>query len=275
MDFTKIKYLYSNKCIIFISIKLLNKDESIFIKHPMKKIILVFSVISLFVNVSNAQDKAFHKGTINVDLGIGFAVYGTKTHQEYDTKQWNGTSIVDVRIKKDTNDAAASTIIPICVEYGLTDWFGIGARFGHSKYVANADSTNNNIKPSVRGLDADLLLNFHLVKGKHFDMPISLMVGYSNFRYKANNPNTAPIGSSDNGDAMAKDNGLNFGIALVPRIYFGEHFGMFFNLGYMAYRYPSIIFSNNSDSNLNDNNNELFKLKGNGGTIGIGLIGKF
>ncbi len=80
----------------------------------------------------------------------------------------------------------------------------------------------------------------------------------------------------DNGNAMAKDNGLNYGIALIPRIYFGDYIGMFFNLGYMGYSYPSITFSNNSDSNLNNDNNknELFKLKGNGVNIGIGLIVK-
>ncbi len=243
----------------------------------MKKITLTFLAFSFFATGINAQDKSFQKGTIAVDLGIGFAVYGTKSHEEYNSQVWNGTSFSTVRIKKDTTDGAASTIIPVSVEYGVTNWLGVGARFGYSKYIANADSTNNNIKPTVRGLDVDLVLNFHLVKTKRFDMPINLIVGYSKFNYKANNPNTSPVGFPDNGNSMAKDNGLNYGISLVPRIYFGDHIGMFFNIGYMGYYYPSITFSDNSDSNLNDNNNQdqKFKLKGNGFNLGIGLIGKF
>jgi hypothetical protein len=241
----------------------------------MKKIILTVAVLSSFITFSKAQDKAFHKGTIAVDLGIGFSIYGTKSHEEYDAKVWNGTAIVTERIKKDTTDGAAATVIPLSVEYGVTDWFGVGARFAHSKYIANADSTNNFIKPSVRGLDADLLLNFHLVKGKHFDMPIQLVVGYSNLRYKANNPNTSASGQPDNGNAMLKGGGLNYGIELVPRIFFGSHIGMFFNVGYMGYSYKNMIFSNNSDSNLNDTDNHKYGIKGNGFNIGIGLIGKF
>jgi hypothetical protein len=242
----------------------------------MKKIIYIIVGIVLFLNPVKAQDdKAFHKGSIVVDLGIGVAVYGTRQHNEYDSKVWNGTSISTVRIKKDTTNGAASMIIPLSVEYGITNWLGVGARFGYSKYIANADSTNNHIKPTVRGLDADLLLNFHLIKSKHFDMPVSIIVGYSNFNYKANNPNTSTDPTYNNGNAIAKDNGLNFGIALVPRIYFGDHIGMFFNLGYTGYSYPHILFSNNSNSNLNSNNNELFKIKGNGGNIGIGLVVKF
>ncbi len=243
----------------------------------MKKVTLFVLVFCTSFSGLKAQDKSFQKGDITVGLGIGVAIYGTKIHEEYNSQIWNGSGISTVRIANDTTDGAASTIIPVSVEYGLSNWFGLGARFGYSKYFANADSTNNNIKPTVRGLDLDLVLNFHLVKTKRFDMPISLIVGYSNFNYKANNPNSNPTPLPDNGNSMAKDNGLNYGIALVPRIYFGSHVGMFFNVGYMGYNYGSITFSNNSDSNLNDDNNQdrNFKIKGNGFNIGIGLIGKF
>jgi hypothetical protein len=243
----------------------------------MKKTLVTIAAVAICINSVKAQDKAFKKGDIVVDLGVGFAVYGTKNHNEYNSRVWNGTSISTVRITEDTTDATASSIIPISVEYGITNWFGVGARFGYSKYIASSDSTNNFTKPTVRGLDADLLLNFHLVKTKRFDMPLSLIIGYSNFKYKANNPNTNPANLPDNGNAMAKDNGLNYGISLVPRIYFGDHIGMFFNVGYMGFNYGSITFSNNSDSNLNDDDNQdqLFKLKGNGVNVGIGLVAKF
>jgi hypothetical protein len=92
-------------------------------------------------------------------------------------------------------------------------------------------------------------------------MPISFMIGYSNFKYDANNPN--PV---DN--LIATDNGLNYGISLIPRFYFGNHIGVFLNLGYMGYNYPSISIS----SNLNQLDYSKFSIKGDGGNIGVGLI---
>jgi hypothetical protein len=233
----------------------------------MKKIALSIAALALFINASNAQDKAFKKGDVTVDFGIGIAVYGTRINQEYNQQVWNGTSIVTERVKKDTADAAASSIYPLIVEYGVSNWFGIGVRGAFSNYFESAEKSNNYIKPTVRGMDADLVANFHLIKSKHFDMPINIVFGYSHFKYLSN----------DSLSAKAIDNGLNYGIQLVPRIYFGQHIGMFFNIGYMGYTYPSLLFSNYKDSNTNNDNDQdmKFKLKGNGFNIGLGLIAKF
>ena len=222
----------------------------------MKKIVLSIAALSLLINISNAQDKAFKKGDITAGLGVGFGLYGTKLHSE--------ATYGSIKVVDDTTDGAVSVIYPLMAEYGVTDWFGVGARFAYSNYFEERDSITN-IKPKVNAFDLGLALNFHLVKSKHFDMPISLLFGYSNFKIHFNDP-TNQIG---------KDNGLNYGIMLTPRIYFGDHIGMFFNIGYLGYNYPSIQFSNNTDSNLNDNNNWLFKLKGNGANLGIGLTAKF
>nr|MDQ3048352.1 hypothetical protein [Bacteroidota bacterium] len=64
-----------------------------------------------------------------------------------------------------------------------------------------------------------------------------------------------------------------FGIELQPRIYFGDHVGMYFNVGYAGYSYPSIEFSDNQ--NYYNSNNFKFTLKGSGVNLGLGLIGKF
>ena len=222
----------------------------------MKKITLTVAALLIFIGISSAQDKAFKKGDITANLGVGWAIYGTKLHSE---ATYGTTKVVD-----DTTDGAASVIYPLQGEYGVTNWLGIGARFALSNYFEETDSITG-IKPKVRGIDADLVLNFHLVKSKRFDMPVQLLFGYSNFKINFNDPS----------HQIGKDNGLNYGIMLVPRIYFGDHVGMFFNLGYMGYSYPSIHFSNDTDSDLNDNNAWLFKLKGNGFNIGLGLVGKF
>jgi len=222
-------------------------------KTFMKKIIIVATLALVFItNTSNAQDKAFKKGDITVDLGIGFGIYGTKIHQKFGN------------FTKDTTDAAASAIYPLKAEYGITNWLGIGARFAFSNYAEERDSITG-IKPTSRGIDAAIVANFHLVKSKRFDMPISLTFGYSKFS----------ILSNDNFGTKAKANGLGYGISLLPRIYFGNHIGMFFNIGYMGYNYPNIKYSNNNDSDLNKTWNAKVSLKANGLNMGIGLIGKF
>ncbi len=236
----------------------------------MKKIILTISALAIILTTSKAQDKAFEKGNITVDLGIGFGIYGTKIHSEHTSNviSWNGTQFVSTptRIKKDTTDGAGSVIYPIKVEYGITNWLGIGARLAYSNYFEERDSITG-IKPKVSSFDAGIVANFHLVKTKRFDMPISMTLGYSHFKYLSN----------DNLSSKGVDNGINYGISLLPRIYFGNHIGMFFNVGWAGYKYPSIHFSNSNDSNLNDDNNQDWKysIKGNGMNIGIGIIGKF
>lgn len=220
----------------------------------------------------HAQDKAFDKGTIVISGGVGLGIYKTKTHSE----QTYGS----VTFKDDTTDAAASVIYPITAEYGVTNWLGVGARFGFSNYFEEKENDTINgvaysYQPKYTAVDLDLVLNFHLVKTKRFDMPVSLIIGYSKFKLVQNNPNTNPIGSPDNGGFRAKDNGTHYGIMVTPRIYFTDHFGMYFNAGYLGYSYNSLSFSNNSDSNLNDTYNWKFSLKGNGLNLGLGLVAKF
>lgn len=232
----------------------------------MKRTILLFLVSALFGNVLNAQEKAFQKKKITISIGAGLGVYGTKTHQEQDQSVYSGGAIKTIRSIKDTTGGAGSGIYPIIVEYGLTNWLGIGGRFAFSKYIAKGDSTNKNIKPTVTGLDGDLVLNLHFIKTVHFDMPLQFVAGYSNLKYLSNDRN---------GD-MAKGGGFNYGVSLVPRIYFGRFIGIFFNVGYVGYNYPNLIYSNNTGSNLNASNGNLVsKLKGNGVNIGGGLVVKF
>lgn len=222
----------------------------------MKKITLVALVFCTSISAIYAQDKAFEKGNFTASLGIGVALYKTKIHTEY-----NSSSI---KTENDTTDGAASVVYPVCIEYGVANWLGIGARFGYSNYFEETDSISGR-KPKVTGLDLDLVFNLHLVKTKRFDMPISLIIGYSKFKYLSN----------DALNSMAVDNGLNYGVMLNPRIYFGDHFGMYFNAGYMGYSYNSLQFSNDIDSDINDNNKWVYGIKGNGFNIGLGLIAKF
>lgn len=233
----------------------------------MKKIaFIILSAVSTAAT-GYAQDKAFKKGDMSLELGAGFGVYGTHGHQEYDQDvySWNGTAVVysKERISKNTSDGAVSAIYPLTFQYGVTNWLGVGARLAFSKYYGK-DSTTN-IEPTVRAIDGDVFADFHLVKSRHFDMPLRVTVGYSHFYYNANDPF----------ESTAVGGGLNYGIALIPRIFFGNHIGIFFNVGYAGYTYPDLKFSNSIDSNVNDNNNMTYRLSGGGLNMGMGIVGKF
>jgi hypothetical protein len=235
----------------------------------MKKIAIAIVLFTASFISSKAQDKAFEKGNFTVDLGAGFGLYGTKIHTEENkySYTWNGSSFVKTKVgitQNDTTDGAVSTIYPLKVEYGVTNWLGVGARFAFSDYFEERDSITG-IKPNFTSFDAGIVLNFHLIKSKRFDMPISVNCGYSSFKFISN----------DIKDSKGKDSGINYGISILPRIYFGDHIGMFFNIGYAGYNYPSIKFSDNTDSNLNDENDWKYRIRGNGANIGIGLIAKF
>ncbi|MCE9538943.1 MAG: hypothetical protein K8R85_06970 [Bacteroidetes bacterium] len=226
----------------------------------MKKIKLTFIAIALIINTSKGQD-AFHKGAVVIDLGIGASVYKTELEDAYNTKVWNGTSFTTTRIKKDTSNISGATVIPLNIEYGLKNWLGVATRVAYSRYFSEKDSLSG-IKIGIRGIDAGLSLNLHLIKTDHFDMPIGVTIGYSNFK----------VDSKDSLNTIAKDNGLNYGFALVPRFYFGEHIGLSINAGYMVYNFPSIAFSNKNDPNINNNTDRVFKLKSSGVNISVGLL---
>lgn len=232
----------------------------------MKKIVFLLSAILIFSHSSFAQDKAFKRGKITISIGAGLGIYGTKTHHEQNQTVYSGGTLHTERVVKDTTGGAGAGVFPLTVEFGLTNWLGVGARLGFSKYIANADSTNKNIKPTVSGLDEQLLVNLHFVKTKHFDMPLQLTVGYSNLKYRSNDVKAS----------MAKGGGLTYGFALVPRIYFGEHIGMFFNLGYTGFKYPDMKFSDSSNSSLNADSGDLkYNLSASGVNAGLGLVVKF
>jgi hypothetical protein len=167
-------------------------------------------------------------------------------------------------VQKDTTDISGAFVFPLTVEYGLKNWLGIGGKVGYAKYFTNNDSLGN-AESDIRGLDAGVIVNFHFIKVSKFDLPLGVCFAYSNFKMISN----------DSLQTIAKDNGFNYNFSANPRFYFGKHIGLSVNLGYTVYTYPSLLFSNKNDSNINDNDDLRFKLKSSGGNIGVGLLVKF
>ncbi|MBI2281938.1 MAG: hypothetical protein HYU68_14780 [Bacteroidetes bacterium] len=207
------------------------------------------SILLVIISLSSTHlfSQAFEKGNINFDLGLGFGAYGTKVTYK-DTKN-------NFEVSK--TDGAASTIIPLSFEYGLSNKIGLGLQIGSSNYfIENKDS--NDVTESVKSIDFALRVNFHLLQAERNDLFIALALGGSSVNWTFKNTTETYSGS-----------GAYFGLSLVDRIFFGEHVGIMFNLGYTGYNYNNMKTS--SGNPILDNLTWSVK----GVNFGTGLAVKF
>lgn len=208
----------------------------------MKKIIAVLLVVfSLNVNAQKSFEKNVNVVAFGLDLGI-----------------YNYTSKIASSPKSD-NSAAANKMLSLQYERGVLNWLGVGAKVQLSDYFTEKDTITNS-KPSVKALDATLLVNAHFVRAKRVDMFAGFNVGYSTMRWEAR----------DQYISGAKGGGLVYDLHLQPRFYFGDHVGMFINLAYVHYGYKNMDFKNTFY-----NENDVLDLTGGGVNFGLGLQVKF
>lgn len=214
----------------------------------MKKIYL--SSLFIFVSiVLSAQ--SFYKGALVTELNSGLEIYNTTLM----------VRIKDPNRTRDTTqtDKAGNTNFGITAEYGLHKRFGAGVRFKTNKYFTSKDSVTN-IKPYVRTNDIVVVLNYHPIVTKNFDLVLGADVGYSTFKYKAN----------DSLNLILSGGGSYISLYANPRIYFGR-FGMNFKL-YAPFTNYNKLTTNNADFNEYI---AITKWKGSGFGLGFGLQYRF
>lgn len=238
----------------------------------MKKTIfftLIFA--SFFLMNQNIQAQAFQKGNLNFDLGIGFGIYGTSQTQTFKVSV-AGAPIIDD--KQDTTDGAASMIIPLSFEYGLTDKVGLGVDLTYSNYFIS-DSDNVNTE-SVKAFDVGAKFNYHLLNSDKNDLMIGIGIGYSNMSWKFIPTDvTNPFESESAGGS-----GVYWTIGVTDRIFFTDNIGILFNLNYRGYSYSNIEYELTSEANqiltaadAEYSNKLVFNM--NGVHFGLGLAVKF
>jgi hypothetical protein len=245
----------------------------------MKKIITIFTiVISMLMINNNIKAQAFQKGTINVDIGIGFGIYGTS--QTY-TRQLTATvdpaiglpsNFLDYKDTGDTTDGAASTVVPISCEYGLSDKFGIGVDIIYNSYIIN-DSDRVHLE-SVKAYDFGPKFSYHPLNGDFYDLAIGLGVGYTTIGWN--------VTSTYTGESY-KGSGYYINIDLKNKFWFSDHIGAYLNLGYKGNFYSKIDRDTSAEeaeleslsfvSNVTKKDEFTFSM--NGANIGIGLALKF
>jgi len=248
----------------------------------MKKITsfcLVIIALLFFNNNINAQ--AFEKGTINIDLGIGFGLYGTsQTNTSKATADINGVTTTFHDETRDTTDGAASTVIPLGVEYGISNKIGVGVDFTYSNYLIDPDDKDR--IDNVRSYDFGLKGVYHPLNSDFYDLSIGLGFGFSTIKWNFNsvvdtaNGNITPASS-------ASGSGFYYGLEIKNKFWFSKHVGAFVNLGYKGYSYSYIEEDNAAaEAQINSlpgfSNTKIengWKWKLSGANIGLGLALKF
>jgi hypothetical protein len=222
----------------------------------MKKFLLIITSLAVFslavFSNGKAQDDAFKQGNVAIGLGLGFGVYITEFHSTYKGAYHHYIT-----------EGAVCMMYPLTAEYGVTDWLGLGGRFAYSDFLTQRDSQTG-FKRSIRIIDADMMVNFHLIKTDKFDMPIVVTAGFSNYR----------LAENDALHNVRKDNGINYGLSLNPRIYFNDYVGMYFVFGYGGFNYSNLTYSNDRAKNINPVGTKI-TLRGDGTNLGMGLTVKF
>ncbi|MDB4533512.1 hypothetical protein N9242_01475 [Vicingaceae bacterium] len=242
----------------------------------MKKITTIVLIIGgVFVLNNNLQAQAFQKGNFNLDIGLGFGVFGTKqtatTKLSFDAF---GTPFSQTSVN-DTSDGAASFIVPIGFEYGVSNKIGLGLEFSNSNYAI--DENDREFVSSVKGLDFGIKVNYHLLNSEKNDLFIGIGFGFSkvNWTFKSDATNLFGL-------TTAAGSGRCFSIGVTDRIFFSDHFGIMFNLGYRGYTYPEINYETGDVASAleafgatNVQFSQQLEWKLNGVHIGAGLAIKF
>ncbi|MGB0882061.1 MAG: hypothetical protein ACPGSO_03850 [Vicingaceae bacterium] len=188
----------------------------------MNKKIIIYLVICFF-SVASANAQAFQKGTKVISLGIGFAGYGTT---QTITTNFNGVSI-----SNSESDGAASTVIPIQFEYGISNKFGLGAELSFNNYFIN--DSDKVVLESVKSVDFGITGSYHLLNSEKNDLFFTLGLGGSSMSVNYVVTQAQFIES-------LSGSGSYFTIGITDRIFFSDNFGVFFNLAYRGYNYTGL-----------------------------------
>jgi hypothetical protein len=239
----------------------------------MKKITTICLALGdlLFLN-TNVNAQAFQKGTINIDLGVGYGLYGTSQSSTYETSYTiNGTPTTQSS-SRDTTDGALSTVIPISFEYGVSNKIGVGIDVVYNNYFIN-DSDRVNLE-SVKAFDFGPKISYHPFNSDFYDLSLGLGIGFTSIKWNVTGLNN----SQDFGGS-----GFYLNIDIKNKFWFSKHIGLYTNIGYKGNFYGNIdrdtssqeafyeSFAGVSDVSIKDE----FKWTMHGVNLGIGIAVKF
>ena len=209
----------------------------------MKKIIFSAFFIA-YTFILSAQ--SFHKGALVFDVKGAIDVYDTKYRYEIAGRDTT------------TEDKAANRNISFGLEYGVLNKLGVGIRYNRAKYFVEKDDSTH-LDPNVYSNNIMLLVNYHVLNGKVFNLVGGVNFGYSSLNVITNNIDRTEIYGS----------GMYFDVHVSPRVYMGR-FGFQLDFGM-----PFVSYNNLTTNNVDFNKYVLAKWKGLGYSIGMGIQFRF
>lgn len=197
----------------------------------MKKLSLLF-ILTLSLS---GYAQSFHKGALVTEVNAGIEMYNT--YGGVTETLWNST-------KRDTvyTGKAADTYFRFGAEYGLHKYLGVGISYNAHKFITDKDSVTGK-KENTRANDFLVVVNFHPVATKKFDLVLGSDIGYSLFKLE----------TFDKENTILKGKGMSMSAYVNPRIYFGR-FGINFKLGTPFLKYNNVTTNNdvfNKDNKYN------------------------
>ena len=239
----------------------------------MKKLIIIsLALVATLILNKNVNAQAFQKGTINIDLGIGFGIYGTSQSSTSEINATIGGIPYSQKTTHDTTDGTASTVIPISFEYGIADKIGLGLDVTYNSYFIN-DSDRVNLE-SVKAFDFGPKFSYHPLNSDFYDLSVGLGFGFTSIKWNVTGLNNAEDFSGS---------GFYFNLDIKNKFWFSEHIGAYLNVGYKGNFYGKI----NRDTSAQEASIEAipgfsnvsikdeFTWSMHGANIGIGLALKF
>jgi len=189
----------------------------------MKSIISYISVVLLLVVTSlSANAQAFQKGNINIDLDLGMGIYATQT-------SWT-LGVGPFTQSGSDADGTVGTVFRLGGEYGISNKFGLGLKFGSSNYLI-AEEDKDTIQ-SVKSTDFSINFNFHLLNAEKNDLFLTLELGGASAKWLWHEDKTFL--------SSAKGSGSYVALGLTDRIFFNDNVGILFSFKYAGFNYSNI-----------------------------------
>ena len=249
----------------------------------MKNFVTTLLVLSsLTVLGQEKQLKAFEKGRIYVDAGIGFGINALNFNSTYEksaTVSAEGVALginpsdLNHKSTDDTTMKKESFIIPISIEYGISHKIGIGYDMTISNYFLDAEEKV--VTKSVKAYDVGPKVSYHPLKSSFYDLSLGLGVGFSKIVITEAAKNNPKDFSSP---------GFYLNVNIKNNFWFSKHIGAYINLGYKGIFYPAYGIDTSKEeeaelkklpyvSNVKIKNESNLSL--NGVNLGVGLALRF
>lgn len=182
----------------------------------MKKLLFTFSL--LFLSFSIAAQEAIRKGDFLIETGFGFGVENVTTNHTSDSIEANG---------------AVPGLLNLSLGYAISPKFLVNIRMERNGYAtAEEDST--------RIFSGNFLIgaSYVFLNNKSHAMYASLLLGSSKLTIIPQQE------SEKNGKASYVSNGGGAQLNIGGRVYFSQHVGLNYELGFAGRSYDKFTYTN-------------------------------